>query len=72
LPAIVTFPLRVVVAALAATVNVTNALADPLAGATVIQAALDTAVQLQPAVDVTATATDPPAYATDALSGETV
>ena len=60
MPAIVTVPVRVVVAVLAATLSVTVPLPDPLAPATVIQVALLRAVQLQPAAVVTDVFADPP------------
>ena len=72
MPAIPTVPVRERVVVLAATSSVTVPLAVPPAGVTVIHGTFDTAVQLQPAIDVTAAATEPPVYATDALSGETV
>ena len=61
LPAIVTVPVRVVVAAFAATVSVTVPLPEPLAPlATLIQLALLTAVHAQPAAVVTDVLSDPP------------
>jgi uncharacterized protein YhhL (DUF1145 family) len=65
-PPTVTVPVRVVVAVLAATLNVTEPFPDPLAPAvTVIHEALLVAVQLQPLPAVTVIVPEPPVAATD-------
>jgi hypothetical protein len=70
-PATVSVVLRALVEALAATVTVTDALPDPLAGETVAQPALDAAVHAQPAWAVTVTAALPPPAATETVAGDT-
>jgi len=72
-PATVSVPVREVSAALAATEIVTVPLPEPLAPAvTVIQDALETAVQAHPVVVVTVRLALPPPAAVDTEVGETV
>jgi hypothetical protein len=69
-PAIATVPVRLAVAAFAATVNVTVPPPLPLAGLTAIQAAALAAVQVQPVAVVTVAEMVPPAAAMDVVLSE--